>query len=53
MVADSGMARTDLLRRTLYPGDVSATGQVEVVQGIDYTYDRQGQTVGMTDANLV
>ena len=48
-LADSGVARTDLLRRKVYPGDVSATG--EVLQSIDYTYDRQGQTVGMTDAN--
>lgn len=46
---DSGVARTDLLRAKMYPGDVAADGTV--LRSLSYTYDRQGRNIGTTDAN--
>jgi len=46
---DSGVARTDLLRAKMYPGDVAADGTI--LRSLSYTYDRQGRNIGTTDAN--
>jgi RHS repeat-associated protein len=46
---DSGVARTDLLRSKMYPGDVAADGTV--LRSLSYRYDRQGHNIGTTDAN--
>jgi RHS repeat-associated protein len=46
---DSGVARTDLLRAKMYPGDVAADGTI--LRSLSYTYDRQGRNSGTTDAN--
>lgn len=46
---DSGVARTNLLSKKMYPGDVAPDGTI--LRSLAYSYDRQGQTVGITDAN--
>ncbi|MBL9176975.1 MAG: hypothetical protein JNM65_02865 [Verrucomicrobiaceae bacterium] len=46
---DSGVARTDLLRAKMYPGDMAPDGTV--LRSLSYRYDRQGRNVGTTDAN--
>lgn len=46
---DSGVARTDLLRAKMYPGDVAPDGTV--LQSLTYGYDRQGRNTSMADAN--
>ncbi len=46
---DSGVARTDLLRSKMYPGDVAPDGTI--LRSMSYTYDRQGRNTGTTDAN--
>lgn len=46
---DSGVARTDLLRAKMYPGDVAPDGTI--LRSLSYIYDRQGRNIGATDAN--
>lgn len=46
---DSDVARTDLLRSKMYPGDVEPDGTI--LRSLSYTYDRQGRNVSTTDAN--
>lgn len=46
---DSNIARTNLLRSKMYPGDVEPDGTV--LRSSTYTYDRQGRIIGTADAN--
>jgi RHS repeat-associated protein len=48
-LANSGVARTDLLKAKMYPCDIAPDGTV--LQSLSYTYNRQSVPTGTIDAN--